>query len=241
MKTKNILTTTIIALSLLISTACRKDGICERGDGPTVTREIVLDDIEGIDMDIDADVYIKQDNVQKIEVKGQSDIIDRLKRNTFNKVWKIGFTRCVKHHDKLEIHISVPSLKSINLSGSGNIQGENTFTSNNLKLRISGSGNISIAANVASLLDANISGSGSITVAGTGNQQDLRISGSGDIHGLEFAAKSADINISGSGDVETNSTDKLDVHISGSGDVYYKNTPAINTSVSGSGNVKHVN
>ena len=230
---------------LLIGSGCGlndDEGLfgCINGEGETITEELVLNDFSKIKLKISADVYVTQGDVQKVEVKGQQNIIHQLDLDVNGETWEIEFDDCVRNYNDLKIYITIPEIKELNISGSGLIYGENDFTVGDLRLRISGSGDIDLIVD-ANDIDSKISGSGKIKMGGTTNRFKLAISGSGDYRAFDLDSEDGEIEISGSGDAEVNVSDELDIEISGSGDVYYKGTPALRIGISGSGNVIDAN
>ena len=102
-------------------------------------------------------------------------------------------------------------------------------------LTITGSGNTTVPKVSTNELRSRISGSGTITVAGTADTQRVDISGSGGLRAGELASRAVTVNISGSGNTLIQVSDSLDVRISGSGSVRYRGNPSINEHISGSG------
>jgi hypothetical protein len=138
----------------------------------------------------------------------------------------------------LNIYITIETLNQIRISGSSELICNNHFNNlNDLELRISGSGRMSLDADVRNI-NSDISGSGGLFMKGTADQVDFSISGSGSVNAYELMVVKANVRISGSGGIEINVQDKLDAHISGSGNVRYMGDPKVNSSVSGSGSVR---
>ena len=103
--------------------------------------------------------------------------------------------------------------------------------------QISGSGDLSLELEARSVI-ARISGSGGIAMSGRTESLETRISGSGGLSAFDLETGNASIRISGSGSCKVHVKDELDVHISGSGSVDYKGNPKVNVSGSGSGSVQ---
>ncbi len=135
------------------------------------------------------------------------------------------------------ITIPVESVDAVTLSGSGDIVGKKTITTDNFKTDISGSGDISLSVSAISV-KASISGSGDITLAGKTEDFEVRVSGSGDVNAYELSAKNVTANVSGSADIEVTATETIQARVSGSGDISYRGNPKkIDTKTSGSGDI----
>jgi hypothetical protein len=144
-----------------------------------------------------------------------------------------------RFNNKVNVYITMPALKGLGVSGSGNAEIADAVNSSNLDLSVSGSGKLKTSDLDVENLDCSISGSGNITL-GSGNAKnaDISISGSGNFSGYDVEVKSLDIRVSGSGSCTCYVTDALDASISGSGNVSYKGNPRIDARVSGSGHVR---
>ncbi len=244
MTSRNYLLLTVSILLLFGSSCGLNDDEsifgCVEGNGDTITEALLLDDFTKIKLKISADVYLTQGDVQEVLVEGQQNIIHELDLDVNGETWEIEFDNCTKDYDNLKIYITLPEIKELNISGSGMIYGENDLAVGDLRLRISGSGDIDLLG-VAEDIDAKISGSGKIKLEGSADRLDLAISGSGDYRGFNMIIDRVDIKISGSGDVEVKANETLDVDISGSGDVYYRGDPDLSIDISGSGEVIDAN
>lgn len=214
---------------------------CIDGEGDMISDELILDDFTRLKLKIDGDVYLTQGETQKVVVEGQQNIIHALDLDVKDDQWEIELDGCVDDYNSLKFYITMPKISELNISGSGMIYGENTFTVDYLKLRISGSGDIDIAIDECTDLDTKISGSGDMKLTGDTENFELKISGSGDFRAFDLKAEDGKVEISGSGDAEVTATDDLEIKISGSGDVYYKGEPDLDVSVSGSGDVIDAN
>jgi len=192
---------------------------------------------------IPAKLFIKQGSVQSVEISAKSstleDIITEVRGRTLNiKFPKKMFWNNIKP-GKIEIHITVPEIDGLSVSGSGDIFAEE-IKSRILDLSVSGSGDIVIDNLKTNRVAAAISGSGNIAIkdGGVADELTVSISGSGDVDAMGFEASDVSIRISGSGDCSVISNGKIKGRVSGSGDVNYKGNPSIDFSVAGSGRVR---
>ena len=243
---KNLKSFLFIVLTIVVATSCQDRGNnglfdCIKGEGNTVTEDLVIEEFHSIRLRGSSNVFITQSSDFQVTVKGQQNIIDNIELNVKNGEWEIEFEECQRDFTKLEFYITIPEVKSLEVSGSGDIIGENDFTVGDIDLKVDGSGSIQVTVIDAQDVDARISGSGKIDVKGSANYIGSKISGSGDLEAFDLETNIGNINISGAGDAEVTVFDELDVKISGSGDVNYKGNPLVNVDITGSGDLNNSN
>lgn len=206
------------------------------GQGPVVEQTLDLASFERISLGISANVYLKRGDQQNVTVEGQQNIIDNLQLDIEDKAWRIRFDRPVRRSQSLKIYITLPYLTGTRISGSGNIQSEDTWEASQFTAGISGSGNLKVRVQ-AGELSAKVSGSGNMLLGGSADEFYVQISGSGNIKAQEVASTNCQVRISGSGDAKVDVAEQLQVKISGSGDVSYSGRPRVSSKISGSGDL----
>jgi predicted small secreted protein len=224
----------ILTLSL-ISTACYFNMI--KGSGNVIQEERELNQFNEIGLRGTGTVILTQGDVQKVTITTDDNIMDLVQTNVKNGKLIIYTEGNIMHYTKFDIDITIPEIKAISVSGSGDVVSNEQLQCDDLELNVSGSGEIVISVN-AEDIEASISGSGEIALQGEAGEVETRISGSGNMKARELTCKDASIRVSGSGNCRINATENLDVKVSGSGNVYYYGNPDISTNVSGSGSVQ---
>lgn len=209
---------------------------CEEGFGSTTTNEISLSDFTGIELNIDAQVYLTQGDQVEVLVKGQGNIIDELETRVRNDIWQIEFDDCVEDSDVLRIYITSPNLTFISNNSSGKIQSETILRMDELEIKNNGSGSTQLSVE-ADLITTRNTGSGNLEIEGVAATFDVDVKGSGDVEAFDLLVKDGQVEIDGSGDVQVNVADFLEIMIDGSGDVYYKGEPDLKITTRGSGKV----
>jgi len=239
---RKIISVIVVAAFLVTtSSSCEEESLIGiQGKGDIVSKTIEIQPINGIDLDINGNVIISKGDNQEIRIKAQNNIIENIKTNVKNGVWDIDFDKNVLLHKDITIYITVPEIKELSVSGSGNITSSSNFSSSNLEINISGSGYINFNTK-ANHIKSHISGSGEIDLSGTTNSQDIHISGSGSYNGFSCVSNNVDADISGSGNCNISVNKELNAKISGSGDIKYKGHPSINKEIIGSGSVTSSN
>jgi len=224
--------------SMIVFTSCEK----VVGEGMLVSETRTTAPFNGIESEISGNVIYTQGNDYKVELTAQQNILNVMETPVLSGQLVVRFKNNVrvKSHEQVTIKVTAPTITGIGLSGSGNVSVLSPLTGGNFSFRLSGSGDMSLPTITCNNLETNISGSGSITIAGgTATTENFKISGSGDIDARNVLAKIVSTTTSGSGTLRLAASEKLDVKISGSGSVYYWGTPIVSTDISGSGRVIH--
>jgi hypothetical protein len=131
------------------------------------------------------------------------------------------------------VNISLPALKSLSASGGSDVKGENTISGDRLEINISGGSDLSIEAEVDSLV-IGASGGSDATLSGSVSQLRAQTSGGSDIRASGLIAKDADLTASGGSDIAITVTDRLTATASGGSDIRYSGDPGF-TDFDGSG------
>ncbi len=105
------------------------------------------------------------------------------------------------------------------------------------RLRIMGSGKMSLSGLDTGPLDVEIEGSGDVKLVGKAKELDVTIEGSGGVDATGLSTQDAKIRTAGSGDTKLGKLDSLKVEIDGSGNVSYASATSVESNVNGSGRV----
>jgi len=197
-----------------------------------------VSEFTGISLGIHADLYLSQGSPQKLTIQASEDELARIETTVKDGNLRIKCDGYNARFKDVRIWITVGEIESLNVSGSGTIVADEPVKSEELELKVSGSGNIKIKELQGGEVEASISGSGNIHLVGTADEMGVSISGSGSMSGGGLKVGECDVRISGSGKCEVDATDELNAAISGSGKVTYYSNPQVDAAVSGSGRVR---
>ena len=209
--------------------------------GQLKKEERKVDTFTAVDLSISANVYLTQDNTQKVVVEASENDLKEVVTEVKNGHLKIKTESWHSHLRDVNIYISMANLEGIGLSGSGNIVADGVFKVGSIGMPFRKRKHQNPKINCIKI-DASISGSGDILLAGPGKAEklELHISGSGDFNAENFEAEKVSIAISGSGNARVNANGHIEAHVSGSGDVYYKGNAMVDIKISGSGKAKKI-
>lgn len=214
-----------------------------------VTQTVQVSNFKGITILGSADVLYKQTpGKQQVEIYASKNIINDVEVKEINGILTIQ-TKNKMHwfkNSRLEVRVCNPEINFITINGSGDIRLLNglkttqdlmmrikgsgdlyakRLISNKLDLSINGSGDMNLANIKAHTVLANIFGSGDITLTGEAYDVGLYSHGSGDIDATRLKGQRVTSQINGSGDIDCYAVQHLNMRVNGSGDLNYKGHP----------------
>lgn len=230
-----------LTVIMLTATSCRWFGYKRVvGNGNLETQDRPVERAERIKLAGSYDVEITQGPTTSVKVEADENILPFILTRSEDGflIIKSKDHVSLSTDNTIKIFITTPKLEQVNLAGSGNIIGKSKFTGGDkLTLKIAGAGDMKMEVNTPSI-EAEIAGSGSMTLTGETRDQRIRISGVGDYIGEALKSENAVVKIAGSGNVKLFAAATLDVNIAGVGSVFYKGSPTVKQHVAGSGEVK---
>lgn len=218
---KNVTFYAVAAFALFLLHSCIPDVGCKSGSGDVISSIRKTSYFENVVIKGSGDVIINKGDSVSLIVKDYSNLIDLIETKVENNELIVTYKKgvCIRNSN-LEIAITMPHLKGVEIDGSGSVKANGNFREPSIQAEISGSGDIFFnITDTTGLLKSKINGSG--TVEATGSVCD-----------------SAVTEINGSGNINVNTSKYLKARISGSGTITYKGTPKTDVKISGSGEVK---
>ncbi len=210
-----------------------------RGNGISATQQRSVGAFSGIEVRGGYDVYLSQSTDNTLKIEGDENLLPYIEIEKEGDVLRIGSRSGFNLQPRtgIKIYASAPVFKKLMISGSGDIVSQSKITSSNaINAQIRGSGDITLDIE-APVFEAGISGSGDIKVSGSTRNFKGSIMGSGNIKCFDLLSEKSDIDIAGSGDAQVYASKELNVDIKGAGDVQYKGTPSVSQSIKGAGSV----
>lgn len=177
-----------------------------------------------IDLAMAGTAFVKQGDHFSVQIEAPASIADKITTAVSSN------TLSISHQGKLysssstsiKIHITLPQINGLKVSGSGNLKMESDISTNLLSCHVEGSGSISLDEVSAAKLSLQIDGSGDIRQdKATAENAILELHGSGNLSCESLTAKLVAVTLDGSGNIALSdlAASKLFVTNSGSGSV----------------------
>ncbi|MFN3371047.1 MAG: head GIN domain-containing protein [Sphingomonadaceae bacterium] len=220
-----------LALALLLSAAA---------PALAAERSFAVGSFDRIILTGSPDVDVRVGPAPSVVARGEPADLDRLDIRVEKGVLLIG-TRPNSWNWRtragVRIEVSAPSLNAATINGSGDMAVDRLaggpFTG-----RIGGSGDMRLPSLDATRLSLVVSGSGSITAAGTCDSADLQVSGSGDVLAERLTCRTLTAGVTGSGRIVARATETAELSVTGSGDIKASGGARCTTRTTGSGTIR---
>jgi hypothetical protein len=211
------------------------------GSGKIASETRPVSDFNAVAIRYPADVVIRQGESESLTIEADDNLLPQLRTQVSSGRLIIdnseqNWNKRVNATQPVRITLIVKDLGDLDLSGAGNVRIEGLHTAD-LKVWISGAGELSLTDIAVTTLFCNSSGAASITATGTADTLTLEISGAGKFLAPDLSTQNADVQISGVGDASVWAKSKLTVDISGAGSVRYYGSPQVTQRISGAGSV----
>lgn len=187
-----------------------------------------------------ADISVTTGKTPGVSVEASKDTLDRMDIRVDGSTLRIGMKKgswgVSWNSGKIKVAVTVPMLRSVDLSGSGSVV-VNQIKVPEFTAGISGSGEARFPSVDAGTVRLSISGSGDVDAAGRCGAAHVDIAGSGDVDIGKLQCTSLSASIAGSGDIDAYATTSANISIAGSGDARVAGGAKCKISKAGSGTV----
>jgi hypothetical protein len=180
MKKLNI-TIVAIAIAGLMAASCTKEEVRIEGIGTITTRTLNIADFDKIAAIGVDDVIINYGTEQFVEVTGHPNIIDRIKTDVHNKTWHCELENGTYGDYELTYYITIPSLEEATIIGTGDVVITDSFTQQNMKIDLEGTGSFLGFNLTANNCQVDISGTGNCEIT-VNSSLDVSIDGTGNVY-----------------------------------------------------------
>ena len=229
----------VIALTLLTYTTSNAQFKKVKGNGNITTKIHTTSDYHKVDVVGSMDVILEKGTEGTIRVTTDENIHEYVTIESNKGILKIKIKNNINISTKKDVHIKVSftSLDNVSLTGSGDVLTNDQIKSDQFEAEVTGSGDMTIDVE-ANSIDAKVTGSGDLKITGTTTKLEIKVTGSGDFDGGSLNAQNVEAYVSGSGDARVVANKNIKARVNGSGDINYSGNPRTSdTKVMGSGDI----
>jgi Putative auto-transporter adhesin, head GIN domain len=199
-------------------------GVNHKGVGTMLVTQGDRDELR-----IEADPEVRSRIITEVEdgvlvITHDHDFVDWM------RVWS-------KSHDPLRFFLTIKDIRLLKISGAASVKAPG-IKGDSLELINSGAGTQTIDNLDVRKFKAELSGAGSMVIAGKVDEETIKLSGAGSFNGTRLESRKADVRLSGVGSASVWVTESLSTNLSGMGSVEYYGEPQVTQKKTGLGSLK---
>ena len=230
------------AASLIGAQSCSYFGfVSVDPTGQYIAKKISTAAFENVSVSSGFELIVTQDSLKELTIETYENI------HSYIVVEVVGNTLEIHPEEgisfagdpKVKIHLSCNFLDELSSSGGGRINLNNGWTADELRLSLSGGGNVTGKVLLKSL-ELDMSGGSESDIEGVAEYLSISSSG-GSVHKhFSLLSKKCRVDMSGGASAEVNVSEKLIVDASGGTHISYKGNPEISSELSGGSSIEKV-
>jgi hypothetical protein len=170
-------------------------------------------------------VEVEADDTDDIVTEVVGDTLRIYRDNSWNW-YSFGLISLFMDDEELSATVTLPTLTRVRTSGGADVRGQGTITGDNLELRTSGGGNITLDIQYDAI-DARSSGGSTMHLSGSANRGILSSSGGSRQNNEDLAVKDAELRSSGGSNLNVGEVEELSARASGGSDIRYEGDPRV--------------
>lgn len=208
------------------------------GNGDVTTETIDVDGFTGVQAGSSIDVRISQGDFN-VEVVADENLQEYISVDLRDDMLVIGAERNIRRAESKMVYVSLPELRKLKVSSSGDMEAESDFECEDLYINISSSGDLKMGVEAESIT-INVSSSGDCRIWGRTGSLNASLSSSGDLRASDLEADYVKVRASSSSNASVWANEEADMGASSSGNIYYKGDAKVtHKNTSSSGSIRH--
>lgn len=199
-----------------------------RGNGNVTTEEHKVGSFSELFLDGVCNIYIDQGSEEKVVVEADENLHEYIYVDHSDNRLEIDMKSRIniRTRSKLNIYVTVKNIDKLRIMGIGNVKTKGTLKLDDLKVKVTGVGNVELDLE-ANSLDAELNSVGNITLAGSINEAEISNKGVGKLDAYDLKLNKLDLNVSGVGKTEVYVEKEIAVRSTGVGNVHVRGDAVI--------------
>ncbi len=186
-------------------------------------------DFNAIKVSSGIDLYLTQANTEKVTIKADQKIIDKIVTKVKDGVLHIYLDKNMSWgwglNQERKAYVSFDDLEAISASAGSDVYSENNFKLENLKVDASSGSDIRLDDVKADKIWVATSSGSDAYISGKTSYLEARASSGSDIHASELISKDCEVRVSSGSDAKVHATVSIKAHASSGGDIRYRGNP----------------
>lgn len=233
--------TAIACLFPLLLAGCKT--ACIEDSGNHIEKNSIVKVFDKISVTGAIKLVLRQDSSYAVKIATDSNLMKNVKIDVSSAQLNIKLDETTPYcgKDSVVVEAGIGELKELRGDGAIKIQSDGQIYAGDVKLNMSGSGDVSMNL-IARKLTSNLDGTCKLKLSGQAGSHILMVQGIAEVAAFDFVAGIYDVGITGSAKANINVLNELNVNTEGSSDIHYKGNPGkVNEKKSGAATLEKVN
>ena len=196
------------------------------GSGNVVEKDRNISGFTAIQVSSGVDVHIKQGNSDKVIVKTDDNLQDRIKTELSGGTLKITAKGSIRKAKAFDVYITAKDLTEISASSGSDVEGDGTLAFDKLRLNMSSGSDVELSID-AKELHCELSSGSDADLDGKVGKLVVKASGGSDLKAKGLQVQDCKLRVSGGSDAFVNVNGDLDMEASGASDIHYSGSPSV--------------
>lgn len=234
--------TFLLILAVTVSSCNLIDGRRIKGNGKIITKTYDLNNFKSIDGEGAIHFYLVQDSNYSVKVETDENLMNHLEVKVNDGELEVGNRdrSWLSPSKEIKVFVSMPVIRSINVSGASSIKTEGKFVQDNeIAIDASGASDGELQVRAPKI---NLDASGASTISISGETKDVKgeATGASTIKAFDLKAENVNVEASGASTANVFASISLIADASGASGINYKGNPTVTSDASGASSVKKV-
>ena len=181
-------------------------------------------------------LIIEQGDTESLTIEAEARILPKIATEVRGGRLEIRPDRSFRTDEPITYFLTAKALTAIELAGAGRVEATQ-FTTDELRLGVSGTGAVTLDGLTADALDVTASGSAKLELAGQVDRQDIELTGASEYHAADLASRATTITVDGASRATVRVSEALEARVGGAGSIEYIGSPTVSQDVTGAGRV----
>ncbi len=218
----------LTAMLLLSFTLSAQWGNGVKGSGNVIEQNRNLSGFTGIKASSGIDVVIMQGSQDKVVVKADDNLADKITTKIDRDVLILGVAKnsSIRNAKSFKVLVTAKDLKKLSASGGSDVYSDGSLTLDVFQLRASGGSDVKMELNVKDL-DCRINGGSDANLKGKVQHLTVTAQGGSDFEGKGLVVENCEMKVQGGSDAYVYVTGELSMEAHGASDIHYKGSPKV--------------
>ncbi len=224
MKTKILAWFALTILLCLVSSCMIDFKEIITGSGNVALEKRDIENFDALDVSSGLEVLVTFGEKTYLEIEADENLVELIKTDLRNRRLRIYSEMNIRRAKSKKIHITVPQLRSIEVSEAAIVKSQNSLKTDEIEIEVSSAGELELEVE-ARIIRTEVSSAANVFLKGETEQLHAEVSSAGKLNAFDLVSKYCYISVSSAGHAKVNTQKELNAEASSAGSILYVGDP----------------